>query len=573
MKKIDLKKVFDFSKIKDKFQKSNENGTIKFNLNSLKEFDLKKLKPSLFNKYDYDVDEVIGAKGKERFILYTKKKLIRIYRDSLAARALLSSYIPIEHAIFYSFEVEKSVIEKVDLNNFIETKVYEEAGVDETEEYLIKYKIIDSMKDEKIVTIEIIIVPVGFIQNGYKDLLEEAGYIDYISFPAFAYKALYEEKIIKKANDVFVVFLYDKVFLTFYENGELLSILTVSGGLDKIYQALEKLKIKDFGPEMFERLLTKKGVNSLKYGKNEKKVLDIIKEEFLSLVNIINSQIDKVTQKYNISQVERVFVISEYGNIDGLQEYIKQLINVDTFGFEFYEEYNLDRLSVNPFLFLGMLEAHNAYKNGNQDYNFSLFLRKPTFFYRPSGRLFLITFGSILLTAIYPLYLYLNGLSYERKNKILSEKVKSLQYINNNLNIKIRVLEARKKKIIQDRKQYTEDIKLKKELIKNVYEFKYSYIPKSSELTDITLLLNKNKVYLDKLTYAVDNMVQNSVYNKKKKDVSEESFKGFVLRVFAFKDTKIPALIDDLVNSGFKVDTPGVIYENNKYKAIIRIKE
>ena len=63
--------------------------------------------------------------------------------------------------------------------------------------------------------------------------------------------------------DLFVVFLYDKVFLTFYNVGELLSIVIVSGGLNKVYEALGKLKIKNFDINVFEKLLTKKGVNNL----------------------------------------------------------------------------------------------------------------------------------------------------------------------------------------------------------------------------------------------------------------------------------------------------------------------
>jgi len=180
------------------------------------------------------------------------------------------------------------------------------------------------MKDEKLVTVEVIIIPAGYIENGYKDILQESGYIDYISFPAFAYKALYEEKILQKANDLFVVFLYDKVFLTFYSDGELLSIVTISGGLDKIYESLGKLKIKNFDIGIFEKLITKKGVNPLKYTNVEKAVLDIMQDEFLSLINIVNSQIEKISMKYNIDTIDRIYVTSEYGNIEGLQEYMQK---------------------------------------------------------------------------------------------------------------------------------------------------------------------------------------------------------------------------------------------------------
>jgi hypothetical protein len=520
----------------------------------MKKPEIKKInfKPAFLKKYDYNVDEIIGVKGRDKFVLYAKKKLIRILRGGLKSKSLLSSYIPIEPAIFYSFEIEKNVLEKVDLEKFIESKVYEEAGVDETEKYVIKYKIIDSMKDEKLVTVEVIIVPEGYIEKEYENIVKETGYLDYISFPAFAYKALYDEKIIQKANDLFAVFLYDKVFLTFYQDGELLSIVTISGGLNKVYESLAKLKIKNYDITMFTKLLTKKGVDPLKYTNAEKAVIECMREEFLSLINIVNGQIEKLGKKYNISGIERIYVTSEYGNIEGLQKYIQSVIGTDTFGFDFYEEYNLDRLAVNPFLFLGMLETHNAYLSQNYEYNYSLFLRKPTFFYRPSGKLFLVLFLSILGTGVYPVYLYFNGLYYEKTNKSLLQKTRQLSVENAKLNAQINKLTKKEKSILSTREKFAKDIAFTKNFIKSIYEFKYSYIPKSNELVDISLLMNKNKVYMEKLDY--DNNV-------------------FTFDVFSFKDTRIPELLDDLVKKGFNVQTDGIYLKDKKYNATIRIEE
>jgi hypothetical protein len=582
-------------------------------------------KPGFLKKYNYNINDVIGVKGNDRFILYTDRKLIRIYRGSLKSKAILSTYIPIEHAIFYSFEIEKNIIEKVDIEHFIETKVYEEAGVDETENYKIKYKIIDSMKDEKIVTVEVIIVPAGYIENGYKEILDETGYIDYISFPAFAYKALYDEQIIQKANDLFVVFLYDKVFLTFYNDGNLLSIVTISGGLEKVYESLCKLKIKNFDINVFEKLLTKKGINNLKYNNAEKAVLNIIQDEFLSLINIINSQIEKIGLKYNISNIDRIFVTSEYGNIEGLQEYIQKIIEIDAFGFEFYEEYNLDRLSVNPFLFLGMLEAHNAYTNNDQRYNFSLYLRKPTFLYRPSGRLLLILLAMILGMGIYPLYLYFNGMFYEKENKELEKVISRLRLSNIKYNIKIKKLESKKSSLFKQNDKYIKDINFQQKFIKDVYTFKYDYMPKSRDLTDLANVLTKHHVYLKYLKYSsvpvsvlkrindiflLKNNIKlfkyDIVKNRKKllslkdkydilknkkyvivgidtkssaefqsvfKKMENEKFKGYVLSVYSDKISQISDCINDLINNGFVVDTPGIKRKDNRYEAIIRIKE
>jgi len=249
-------------------------------------------------KYNYDTNKVVGIKNDDKYILYADKKLIRIYRGSLKSTSLICSYIPIENAIFYNFTVEKSLIEKVDLNGFIETKVYEEAGLLDAEQYIIKYKIIDRLIDENSVLIQCVIVPISFIEKSYEYIIKETGYIDYLSFPAFAYKSLYEEKIIKKGNDLFVVFLFDKIFLTFYSGGELVTIVTISGGLNKIYESLQSLKIADFDVDLFRKLITKKGVDKSKYNTIEIPVLYKVENELKNRVKLIEEQITDIIDNF-----------------------------------------------------------------------------------------------------------------------------------------------------------------------------------------------------------------------------------------------------------------------------------
>jgi Tfp pilus assembly PilM family ATPase len=513
-----------------------------------------KAKTGIIKKYNYNIDEVIGVKDKERYILFVDKKLIRIYRGHLKSSPLLATYIPIENAIFYSFTVEKNVIEKIDLKSYIETRVYEEAGLEDTEEYVIKYEIVEEYKDDKYVVIETIIVPVTFIKENYKNILKETGYIDYISFPAFSYRALYEEGILQKANDVFAVLLHDKIFLTFYSEGKLVYISTISGGLNKIYDALSSLKIKNFDMELFKKLLTKKGLSIAKYTSNELVVLEIIKKEISNIINVIKEQIQKVCNDYDMDNFERLFITSEYGKIEGINDYIinEHEINIEAYGFEFYEKYNLDRLPVDPFLFLGMLEAHYAYKKNDQSFNYSLFLRKPTFFYRPSGGLVLSFIIFLILFNIYPAYLFIEGKSYEIKNRELKSKIDSL--VNTKISLQTQMLKLQKeeKRLESKIDSYKEKVERIQNFIKSVYKFKFSYIPKSQELVDITYLLNKNHVFTKIITY------KNHIYK---------------LDVFSYHESDIPNLIKQLSDNGYSVNFKKIQYKNGKYISQIRIKE
>jgi len=514
--------------------------------------DTLKTKFRLINKYNYNIDEVIGVKVKERYILYVRKKLIRIYRGALKASPLLCSYLPIENAIFYNFKIEKSVIEKVDLKSFIETKVYEEAGVEETEEYIIKYKVVDNLKDNKYVVIETVIVPVTFLNRYYQDILNESGYIDYISFPAFSYKALYEEKILKKANDLFIVLLYDKIFLTFYSEGELVFMQTLSGGLDKLYDSLSSLKIKEFNFELFKKLLTKKGLAIGKYSSEELIVFEVIKKEFNNIVNVLKEQIIQFFDEYRIEDLERVFITSEYGDLKGLEEFIEQQLEIEARSFEFYEKYNLDRLPVDPFLFLSMLEAHYAYQYNDLTYNFSLFLRKPTFFYRPSGILFISSFISMILLGIYPFYLWILGMNYENMNNKLSIDISKIESNRKVLQKTVISLSNKEKLLDKNIKTYEKDIKELQKFIEEVYKFKYSYLPKSQELVDITYIMNKNKVFAKNINY--------------KKGI-------YIIKVFSYNESDIPSFIKDLSDNGFSVDFDEIVYKGKKYNSEIRVKE
>jgi len=67
--------------------------------------------------------------------------------------------------------------------------------------------------------------------------------------------------------------------------------------------------------------------------------------------------------------------------IKNIEEYVINFLPISySSNFQFYEKYNLDKLQIDPLLFLAMLETHYAYSAGyDQKYNFSLFFTSTNF--------------------------------------------------------------------------------------------------------------------------------------------------------------------------------------------------
>jgi|GEM_PF-3160843 len=518
-------------------------------------------------KYDYDINNVIGVRDAERYIVHFDRKIIRIYRGaSLKVPPLLCSYIPIEQAIFYSFETESNVVDKFtteeELKEYIETEVYRASqDISETEEYTIKYKIVRSLRDEKKVAIETVIVPGDYLRDGFSDIVDKTGYIDYLSFPAFSFASLYNE-ILTEANDVFVVVLQDKTFLAFYSGKELLTISTVTFGLNRIYEDLkENLQIQGFDLKTFEKLITKKGLNQYRYSSVEKPVLEALGERFEYLFRLIQTNMGQVIDKYNISGFERMYLITQFGDMPGTEEFCKRIFpDMHVGGFDFYEKYNLDRLKVDPFLFLSMVETHYAYKKKDFNYNFSLYLRKPTFFYRPSGQFVGSITATLILMGVPLIALFGIGLFYSiGANSTMDQKLE-LQNKKREIEGKLQLVQSKLKEVENKNKKIKDSIKRNNDLVETIFNFRYYIsdkklniaIPKgvSSTLIQLAYYMNKSNVFLDRIT------LKDWEYN---------------LTIYTQSRYNIPKFLEDLKNGDFSLFTKGIKKVGNFYTSTITI--
>ena len=553
-----------------------------------------------FKKYSYNINKIVGINPFNFDELYSleNRKLSKITKKDVKQEHLISTYIPNKEVITYEVKIQKNLLEKVELYDYIETKCYEEVGLDEAEEYIFKYKVRDLVTDEKSVLVEVVIVPKKQLEKYYSPVIENYGYLDYLTYPGFAFSVLYQEKIIEPQNDLYIYFTKDDIFITLYSESKFLQTLIIPEGLDNIYEELiESVKIKEFNFELFMQLLTKKGLDLNNYAEKEHVLFNELSELFSNKFLIISNQLHTIIRKFGLTTIDRIFMGTPKGVIPGISEFANMYLGVEANDLKFDLDYNPDNVEIDQILFLSMLYATSAYRHDNQEDNFTIYYRPPTFFYRKSGQLISISIATIIIALMYPTYQVIESYLLEAKKQELQQTFNTLKKQNRKLrneNKKItKTLETakeKKEKIIK----YIDNLKL---VIKRNYIEKRKYIPKAEFLAMLVNYLHDNEVYVSEIDFSdVKKVVANCNVNynslkkcwveikkpiekkedkkhqkkKKSKDLIENAIS---LKVYSKSSQNITNFINDIIkNQHLVVYTPGYKIDNKNYEAQIIIK-
>lgn len=514
------------------------------------------MKKGLFKKFSYDISKVVGVDPKDpenAYILENGK--LTYHKKSLKGSYLLTTYLEPKDVIPYSFEVEKKLLGKIDIDSYIETKAYEEAGLDETQEYIFNYKILENFIDDKKVLAEILIVPKeNVIEQKYKAIKDKTNYIDSIVYPGYVFEVLYKENYINMGNDLFVYFTKTAVFLSVYSEGKFLQSLAFSDhSLDSIYnQIIDNLNIKDFDYNLFLEVLHKKGLNETKYTEKDMAIFNVLSEIFSNAFLYISNQIYGINRKFSIESIDRVFVTTEKGTILGISEFSNLYLGLETRDLKFDIRFNDDDIEIDQLLFLSMLYSQMLYKVNNQRDNFTLYYRPHSFFYRSGGHFITATIASFVISAA-PLlfnmgYTQIVKMENEDLQATLNQKkTKQAKLSNANKQFKNELAEVNKQIDAVNK-----EIENNYRLIENIYNAKNNYLQKSDFLLKLTRLLNKNKVFLE----------------------SVEVLEGYMdFNLIAKKEQFIVDFTNDLYTQQHVIlTTEGFIEEEGLYKSTIKVK-
>jgi hypothetical protein len=509
-------------------------------------------------KYSYDLNKVIAIDpyNFERLVYLENDILKRIKPDEISKKSLISTYIPLNYITTYELTISKNLINKIDLYDHIEAQAYEELELDESAKYIFKYKLIESISDEKNLIAEVVIVQEDILKNYFEPILNKYDYIDYITYNGFLFEVLYQKKILLPQKDIFLFITKNSSLITLYADGMFLQNIVLNDGIESLYEKLKRddeIDIKHFNYKVFVELLIKKGLNHNYYDDNEEILFNKLSEIFSSFLMPITNQLNSLQRKFALPTIDRIFISTEYGLIPGSIEFSHNYFGeIEVKELKFDTKYNPNNIRINQLLFLTMLSAQYAYEEDYQIDNFTIKRRPPTFFYRKSGQFISIAIASLMLSLVYPTYQYIYSFIQNYENSFLEGRVDILDTSLNTLQknyAKLLKDYSNDKKIVENKEKYIMSIQ---KIITTLYKEKNGYVPVSVLLTKIISQMAKDKIY------TTDINLENNILK---------------LNVYAKKETFLTNFVTDLVEKEhLNVETNGILKDENRTRYISTVK-
>jgi len=510
-----------------------------------------------FRKYSYDTNKVVGIDPfdfNNKFLLENGILSQVVSDKEIKKEHLISSYIPNKYIISYEFPIAKNLLEKIELDDYVETKCYEDMGLDDSEEYIFKYRVVESDEESKEKLVEVWIISHKDFTELFNPVLNKYNYLDYATYPGFVFNALYKEQILEPQTDLFIYFSRYNIYITLYSDGKFLQTSVIPGGLESMFETLtSSIKIKDFDFKLFLKVLITKGLNINNYSEPEQILFNELSELISNKFLIIANQLHSIIRKFSLTTIDRVFMSTIKGVIPGSSEFVNMYLGVEANDLKFDTPYNPNNIEIDQLLFLTMLYAKVEYEEEQKD-NFTLYHRPPTFFYRKSGQLISVSVASLILSLIYPMYQMGYAYILDSQNNKLQQKANQLESKQNQLKALNKKLKTKLEEYKKQENHIVTIIDSSKSIIKNIYLEKETYIPKSIFLAKISTYFHKNKVYLKDIKY-------------------DSKMKTIIFDVYAQDAKFITNFINDIVeNEHLIVSTTGYKKDSAVYTAQIIIK-
>jgi len=424
----------------------------------------------------------------------------------------VTSYLSNRDMITTTIEISFS-LEEEDIEDMIETQVYEELGLDQGNEYIIKNIEGEPTADNRVY--HVFIIEPEVIEELYPPTLKETKYIDLIIPAPLLYQPIYQKELLYRTGvHCFIYFTVNDAFITFYKNGDYLYSKSIEYSLENIYDKYCEIVGETIDKENFFKILELEGLKTI-HADFQQNFMKLFGEIFIS----INDIVIYVKRAYELETIDQMFVGSARGPIIGLDEYSENYLGLKSSELNFDFGMGGDEWYIDQFQYLMSLASLEYLDNESSTVNLTLFERPPEFYKRTSGQFIISIVSATMIGISYPLYFLLGSYTNDAHNFILQQEEADLTGEANKYK---KILSTKKAEIdVLDKEveKLTLIYKGKEKTITSIYDKKVHYRLKSELYYKFASDIESFNVHVSEVTSSNDHFIF-SIFSEDNKQIT-----------------------------------------------------
>ncbi len=307
--------------------------------------------------------------------------------------------------ISYSFDLDKG-IEGAELDDAVEIRMFQDAGLNHMIDYKIVYSWRDSLLDTKSISISAYALTAAQLGAAFGSFKSRCNYIDRILPHATLPYALYAAEVLEKKSDIYIYFQEKSTSVSVFYGGEFVYAKTLPSGLKQLHESFVRNNNEGVSYDDFILAITQKGVDGTRYAPDGEIHIQDVTEVFERAIADKNNVIQYARRIAGLEGFERIFIGTCKGVVPKLNLMTRAALGIEAFDFDQQGDAYIDQ-----HIILAMIEAQNiaSGRKGNP-FNLTLYPRPPKLLQRESGKLFLGTAAALLVSLLYPGYLWVDAL-------------------------------------------------------------------------------------------------------------------------------------------------------------------
>ena len=383
-----------------------------------------------------------------------------------------------------------------DIYDALENKVYEELALDMAVEYKINFIEAPDVIDENDQFFHVFIVDPLTIEEEFTDVIQEIKYLDEIVPLPLLYKSLYQREIIEDNGlHCYIYFQENDASLTIYDDQNFIYTKSLKYSFKMMHERFSELLGEQIGYEQFISFLENDGLN-VANTQYQKYLIKLFGELFLH----INDVLTYAKRAFEIKQIDMVYIGSQIGVVNGLDEYAQTYLGLASvpfdFDYGFTSQEDVDQIHSLMHIYI-QIDANDRY-----ECNFTEFHRPPPFIKRQSGKIIMLTIASLVGAMLYPVTYWTLEYIENMHHAVLSDNYRKLHNVRatREATINLKLADLKKYQTLLDA-EVAEYKKSKATLIK-IHDVKINYPMKAKNIALFTKDFNKYNATIKKIRYS-----------------------------------------------------------------------